>query len=437
MVKLSAWGRLSHDEHRLIALSDRTQVGALLGASRPGIVHAAGGSYGDAALNPGGTAWGTRGLDRFMAFDAASGRLRCEPGVLLRDIQALAQPRGWALPVTPGTLLVTVGGAIANDVHGKNHHRHGCFGEHVSSLTLVRSEGQSIVCGPDHEPGWFHATVGGAGLTGVITEAELQLQPSHGPWLEAETLAFAGLAEFFALADGSEADWEHTVAWIDCLSGPALRGLFTRARSSPSPNTESTRPVPASQSGLSVPFVPPISLINGLSLRLFNAAYYHLHRRRSGRRVVHQRPCLYPLDGVRDWNRIYGPAGFYQYQSVLPRAVGAAATQAMLDAVAASGQGSFLAVLKTLGERAGTGLLSFAQPGVTLALDFPNRGPSTLQLFERLDAIVREAGGRLYLAKDARMPRAMFEAGYPRAAEFQRWRDPGISSAMSRRLMGS
>ena len=186
-----------------------------------------------------------------------------------------------------------------------------------------------------------------------------------------------------------------------------------------------------------VPFVPPFSLINGLSLRAFNQAYYQAHRMRQGRQWQHYQPFFYPLDHVLDWNRIYGPRGFYQYQCVVPREGARDSVQALMDVIAKDGQGSFLAVLKTFGARASAGLLSFPMPGVTLALDFPNLGEKTLTLQNALDAVVRAAGGRLYGAKDARMSRDMFEAGYPQLPQFLKFRDPGLSSAMSRRLMGS
>ena len=185
-----------------------------------------------------------------------------------------------------------------------------------------------------------------------------------------------------------------------------------------------------------MPLTPPVSLVNGLTLRPFNALYFRLNKHRTGRRIVHYEPFLYPLDSILEWNRLYGPRGFFQYQSVVPRAARVETTRKMLDAVARSGEGSFLAVLKTFGDRRPAGLMSFPVAGVTLALDFPNRR-TVPALFDRLDAIVREAGGRLYLAKDARMPRSLFEATYPNLAEFARFRDPGTSSAMSQRLLGS
>ncbi len=431
MVAVSAWGRLSALPHDTHSLSDRAQVPAQIAvasAVRPGLAHGLGRSYGDVCLNPGGLLWQTRALDHFLAFDEQSGVLRCEAGVSLRDIQRLCVPRGWSLPVVPGTQFVTVGGAIANDVHGKNHHVAGSFGDHLRRFTLARTDGSVVECVPG-EP-MFAATVGGLGLTGVIIDAELQLKRVPGPWLTVETLPYRDLQEFFDLADASEAGWEHTVSWIDCLHR-AGRGVFMRANP-----VQLDRAAPPARAGRRVPLVPPVSLVNRLSLRPFNALYYASKGRRATS-VQHHENFHHPLDALMDWNRIYGPRGFYQYQCVLPFATGRDGIRALLDSTAAAGMGSFLAVLKTFGQRESIGMLSFAMPGVTLALDFPNEGERTLKLFASLDAIVREAGGRLYPAKDARMPRDLFEAGYPRLAEFLPHRDPGISSAMSRRLMGN
>ena len=432
-MKVGSWGRLSCEDHEAIGLGHGDRAGGVMAAGTPGLAYGMGRSYGDVCLNPGGRLWLTRGLDRFIGFDQRTGRLSCEAGVLLRDIQRLAIPRGWSLPVTPGTQMVTVGGAIANDVHGKNHHRFGSFGDHVLGLQLARTDGQTVHCGPGQQADWFAATVGGLGLTGVILQAEIQLRRIAGPWMETETVPFQGLEAFFQLADDSEADWEHTVSWIDCLSGQgAGRGLFMRAN----PAEVVQGPSPKGRA-LRMPLVPPFSLVNGLTLRPFNALYYRLNAWRAGRAFAHVEPFLYPLDNLHDWNRMYGPRGFYQYQCVVPRAGGHDAIDAMLKAISRAGEGSFLAVLKTFGEREAPGLLSFPRPGVTLALDFPNRGEATLRLLDRLDSTVREVGGRIYMAKDARMPRDLFESGYPRWPEFVKYRDPGISSGLSRRLLGS
>ncbi|MDN4053442.1 FAD-binding oxidoreductase [Massilia sp. YIM B02763] len=432
MVKVSSWGRLDSRDHELVALADRAHAAAHIARDGRGLAQGNARSYGDVCLNPDGRLWRTTGLDRFIAFDPDSGRLRCEAGVLLRDLQRMSIAHGWLLPVTPGTQMITVGGAIANDVHGKNHHVLGTFGDHVLGLRLARTDGTVIDCGPDREPLWFAATVGGMGLTGVIVEAELQLRRVAGPWLVTDTVPYRDLDEFFHLADSSEAGWEQTVSWVDCLSGIG-RGLFFRANLAAIPD----RAALASRRVFRVPFVPPVSLVNGVSLRVFNEAYFQAKRLEAGYAIAHFETYTYPLDNLHDWNRMYGPRGFYQYQSVVPRESGREAVQGMLAAIKAAGQGSFLAVLKTFGARRNVGMMSFPRPGVTLALDFPNRGQRTAALFERLDAIVRAAGGRIYAAKDARMPRDLFESGYPRLAEFLQYRDPGISSSMSRRLIGS
>lgn len=429
---MSSWGRLSNDPHKVIALSDINHAKDLikLADSESGLPYGMGRSYGDVGLNPKGILWLTSGLNHFIAFNETTGLLHCEAGVLLKDIQRLLIPRGWMLPVTPGTQMVTVGGAIANDIHGKNHHALGSFGDHISYLKIARTDGQIIECGPNLNSEWFTATIGGLGLTGVILHAEIRLRPTKGPWLDTETVPYSNLTEFFDLADSSEIDWEHTVSWIDCLSGSG-KGIFMRAN--PSARTDAA-PVKKDRK---MPFTPPISLVNRLSLKPFNFVYYQLQKLNSGKGIAHYEPFFYPLDKLLEWNRMYGPKGFFQYQSVIPREVGYDATKAMLYEIEKANEGSFLAVLKTFGDRQAPGMLSFPQPGVTLALDFPNHGGHTLKLFERLDSIVKEAKGRIYPAKDARMPRELFEAGYPKLQEFQQYRDPKISSALSRRLMGS
>ncbi|MBY0339723.1 MAG: FAD-binding oxidoreductase [Rhodocyclaceae bacterium] len=433
MTLLSSWGRLGTHMHRIVGLTDPARVAPLIGAGQgPGLARGMGRSYGDACLNPEGTLWLTEGLDRFVSFDEQSGRLVCNAGVLLRDIQQLSVPRGWILPVTPGTQMVTVGGAIANDVHGKNHHLLGTFGDHVLRLKLIRTDGEVIECSPTQRPEWFAATVGGLGLTGVIVEAEIQLRRVAGPWLDTEIVPYANLEEFFHLADATEADWEHSVSWVDCITGDGGRGLFMRANPAPAQACPEPR-----RRQLTVPVVPPFSLVNKLSVLPFNTAYYRLKKWKAGRSLAHYEPFLYPLDNLHEWNRLYGPKGFFQYQSVVPREVGREAVQSMLREVARHGEGSFLAVLKTFSERPAVGMLSFPRAGVTLTLDLPNKGERTSALLGRLDALVQEAGGRLYPAKDARMPRTLFESGYPRLNEFLKYRDPNISSGLSRRLMGS
>lgn len=431
MVKIESWGCLTADLHQLSPLLHSNATSLPLDCGCQGLPHGMARSYGDVCLNPGGVLWTTRKLDRLISWNEETGALTCEAGVLIRDIQQLFVPRGWMLPVVPGTQLITLGGAIANDVHGKNHHRRGTFGHHVCALRLLRTDGMTVDCGPALQPDWFAATVGGLGLTGVITQATLKLRrvPCNG--LDVESQAFSGLDEFFALVDAATEGWEHTVAWLDCLAHRNVRGIFTRA------NPASSADFMAHEVQRNIlPGKPPISLVNRFGVRAFNAAYFHAGRRKI-KRSVHYASFFHPLDRWSGWNWIYGRKGFYQYQCVIPRPGSKEALESMLHEIRESGEVPFLGVLKTFGSRPSPGMLSFVRPGVTLALDFPNHGDSTHRLLAQLDSIVKQAGGRLYPAKDARMPRSLFEAGYPMLLEFSRYRDPGISSAFSRRIMGS
>jgi FAD/FMN-containing dehydrogenase len=434
-----AWGRVHRFDHEVVRPRDvRGADAALHAASRPVLAYGQGRSYGDSCLNDRGVLLGTDQLDRFAAFDSATGLLQAQAGVTLADVLAAVcrpDPDGsaWFPPVTPGTRWVSLGGAIANDVHGKNHHRFGTFGAHVPAFTLLRRDGRTLRCSQRDEPELYAATIGGLGLTGLILDVTLQLRRVPGLMLVAEDIRFGGLDEFYALAADSEPAWEYTVAWIDCLaSGGAMgRGIYSRANHVAGP-MGAAAPLATS---FSVPVAPPVTPLNGFSLRLFNALYWRkLGWRTQTRRVLPYAASLYPLDAIGGWNRLYGPRGFYQYQCVLPRATARDGIAELLAAIARSGQGSFLAVLKTLGERRSPGLLSFPMAGTTLALDFPNRGPSTLTLLDRLDAITLAAGGRLYPAKDGRMSAATFAAGYPSLGRFRRSVDPGFSSSFWRRV---
>ncbi|MEN9992843.1 MAG: hypothetical protein RLY83_413 [Actinomycetota bacterium] len=390
-------------------------------------------SYGDVGLISGGTALSSLSLNRFISWDAETGVLECEAGVLLGEIQSTFVKQGWMLAVTPGTSYVSVGGAVANDVHGKDHHHAGTFGDHVLSFTLLRSTGEVLECSPTENALLFRATIGGLGLTGFITSIRIQLRKVAGPYFDSEVIPYGNLSEFFAISESTEAEgWQASVSWFDCSTASAGRGSFTRGNpSSRALATDSE----LEGLGLSIPFTPPVSLVNKISLDIFNAGYYQLQRRAAGSREVHYREFYYPLDGVKNWNRIYGPRGFFQYQSVVPMAVAESATAEMLATIKKSGQGSFLAVLKTFADRAPAGLLSFARHGVTLALDFPNRGAKTENLFKALDQIVLEAGGTLNPSKDARMSREMFQAGFPKVSEFAGFRDPMIVSDFARRVI--
>jgi FAD/FMN-containing dehydrogenase len=390
-------------------------------------------SYGDVCLNDGGTLLLTSRLDRLIAFDAENGVLRCEAGTTLEAILSVIVPRGWFLPVTPGTQFVSVGGAVANDIHGKNHHKAGTFGRYVRRFELARSSGERLVCSPEENAELFRATVGGLGLTGLVTWVEISLKRISGPRVDVETVPLTGLEDFFRLSAESDRDFEHTVAWFDGLAPPErFRGLFYRGNHAA---PEDKVKLPDFRARLSVPCGLPSGLLNRRTIRAFNWLYYDWSAHKPSRRSVSYRSFFYPLDAVSHWNRIYGRRGFFQYQCAVPLGdEGRRPVAPLLEVVARSGQGSFLSVLKVFGDMASPGLLSFPRPGVTLAMDFPNRGRKTLELFDRLDALVRDAGGAVYPAKDARMSAAAFQAFFPRWREFEKFVDPKFSSSFWRRV---
>ncbi len=400
------------------------------------LAHGCGRSYGDVALNDGGRLIDCRGLDRFIAFDRETGILTAEAGVRLADILSVicrpdADGSGWMLPVTPGTRYVTLGGAIANDVHGKNHHGFGTFGCHVVSLELARGDGSRLVCSADGNPELFAATIGGLGLTGLILSAKIRMRRVPGMAVEAQDIRFDCLADYFALAKESDADWEYTAAWIDCLArGRGLgRGIFSRARHAPGHGIEP----PLLEPRRAMPFAPPVSLVTPSTVRLFNAAYWRKPLA-TARRAGSYEKVLYPLDAIGRWNLVYGPRGFYQFQCVVPRDDMAAVLVELLDIVAASGQGSMLSVLKLFGDKVSPGMLSFPRLGATLALDFVNQGPPTLALLSRLERHVARAGGRLYAAKDALMTAETYRAGYPAINRFRGHIDPRFASGFAKRV---
>jgi len=419
----------------MVSLNSRTAaLPSLHGRAAKMLPFGNGRSYGDSCLNTNETLLSTRHLDHFIDFDPTTGILCCEAGVLLADILKLVVPQGWFLPVTPGTRFVTVGGAIANDVHGKNHHVAGTFGCHVRRFMLRRSDGQDWLCSRDERPEWFAATIGGLGLTGLISWAEIQLRPVQTAWVAHETLRFFDLDEFFALSRESEPSHEYTVAWLDCSGSRSLagRGLFTRANHAAS--APAAKAAAADGAPRTLPFTPPLSLVNTASVMAFNAMYFHRAGKAAGMSASRCESFFYPLDHVLHWNRIYGPKGFYQYQCVVPHHDGRAAIAEMIAQIARSGAASFLSVLKQFGTIRSPGMLSFPQPGVTLAMDFPNTGPRLHALFARLDAVVSAAGGRLYPAKDGRMPGAFFRQGYPDWQRFSSYVDPAFSSSFWRRV---
>lgn len=426
-----SWNRLPRVTPEAVHPLNQRDCGVPDRLPRPLLAYGNGRSYGDVCLTEQGTLLLTRGLDRFIEFDAQRGVLRCEAGITLAEILALIVPHGWFLASTPGTRMATIGGAVANDVHGKNHHIAGSFGHHVRVLELWRSDGSVIECSAEDNTEWFHATIGGLGLTGLIRWVELQLKPIQNPWMWVESQRFANIDEFWMLNRLAEERAPYTVAWIDCLAKGKAQGrgiLFSGQHAA----AQAELPL-LKESHSRIPVDPPISMVNGFSLKVFNTMYYSQPVKPQGQ-LTHYIPYFYPLDAIQNWNRIYGKRGFYQYQCLIPPRDAEHATRALLDTIGKRGQGSFLAVLKTFGNIPSLGMLSFPRPGTTLALDFPNRGHDTLRLLEDLDAIVQEAGGALYPGKDARMPSSLFQSGYPLWEAFNEFVDPGFSSRFWQRV---
>ena len=427
--RYQSWGRYPKASHRSVTkIYWRDQLAEALRSAEPEslLPYGMGRSYGDSCLNSGRDLLDCSALNRILDYDWETGRICVEAGITLGDLLEVIVPRGWFLPVTPGTRFVTVGGAIANDVHGKNHHRAGTFGCHVTKILLYRSDDDPVVCSPGMNSDLFKATIGGLGLTGLIGSAEIQLKRVSGNAIEVETLSFRNLDHFLELSAVSDQNHEYTVAWVDCLSGNKTRGIFFRgnhAEENLSHRSINTR----------VPFAFPEFVLSRPTVGLFNRAYYSLKARRPGSELVHYDPFFYPLDSVQNWNLLYGRRGFVQYQCVLPPG-DAGAVKKIIGSVSNSGEACFLAVLKVFGELRSPGLLSFPRPGLTLTVDLPMRGNRTLALLAALDELVLAKGGALYPAKDARMSPAMFHASFPNWANLVPYIDPKFSSSFWRRV---
>ena len=422
--KLHGWGRTAPTTANVVPATSYDAVAHAVKQAGPRglLARGLGRSYGDAAQNAGGLVVDMTVLDRVHSVDVDGAVVDADAGVSLDALMRQLLPFGLWLPVIPGTRQVTIGGAIAADVHGKNHHVAGSFGDHVLWIDLLGSDGSVTRCAPDAERALFDATVGGMGLTGVILRAAIRLMPVESIWIRQRTVVApdldAAIATFEATLDAT-----YSVAWIDCLARGAARGrslvyLGEHARAEDLAGEAARMPFAApARRRLAMPLDAPSWTLNRLTVGAFNGAYFRRGARTAVETLVDWERYFYPLDAIRGWNRIYGARGFAQYQAALPLATARDALAEQLDAIAATGQGSFLAVLKRFGKGAPRRPLSFPVEGYTLALDLPLDG-AALTLMDRLDEITVAAGGRVYLAKDSRMTQRTFEAGYPRAGEF-------------------
>ena len=430
-----SWGRYPTYDAKLIPLHWQSDYPAAVAGLHNGVLPVGmGRSYGDVCLLKDGNLLVTTGMDRILSFDPATGLLTAEAGMSLAQILDFAVPRGFFLPVTPGTKYVTLGGAIANDIHGKNHHSAGTFGCHVTQFELVRSDGMHMLCSPTQNPDWFAATIGGLGLTGLIPWATLKLIPIVSRKIDVEYIHFHGIDEFLSLTKQYEHS-TYTVSWVDCVSTGKnfARGIFMAGEHSTVPDELKPSPEPK----LVFPFDAPAFALNKFSVSAFNTLFFHKQITPYKQLVQDYEPYFYPLDIALHWNRMYGKRGLLQFQYAIPWEHAREATIAILREVAKSGLASFLAVLKAFGDLPSPGLLSFPQPGITLALDFPIKPGKSFPLFERLADMTLEFGGRLYPAKDAAMTAAQFQAFYPQWEKLARYRDPLITSSFWERVTQS
>ena len=426
-----SWGRL--DRHARAAISpDLYENECRLAGAGEFLPFGNGRSYGDSCHNDKGRLVDSRLRTRVLGFDPGTGIISCDAGVTLRAVLETAIPHRFFLPVTPGTAAATVAGAVANDVHGKNHHSRGTFGRHVLQLTLLRSNGEVLTCSPTENRDLFHATIAGMGLTGLILTVDLQLMKVPSAHIQQHAIRFDGLEDYFAMVARVDGEHEYSVAWIDQLaSGKRTgRGILLAGDHADASCEFPDMPRTAK---LSVPFAPPFGLLNTITLKAFNEYYFRRQTRGETVTTVKWPGYFHPLDAIGQWNRLYGPKGLYQHQSVYPADTAPELTRRLLEAARKAGHASFLTVLKKFGEVSSPGLLSFPRPGFTLTLDFANQGEETLKLLDRLDAMVVEAGGAINPYKDARMSPQTFAASFPNWARLEALRDPAMASNFWRR----
>lgn len=397
------------------------------------IAYGIGRSYGDCCLPSQGVSIQTKNLNRFLYFDAIAGILRVESGATIKSILNFLLDKHWILPVVPGTQYVTIGGAIANDIHGKNHHAQGTFGCSVLKIGLLRTYEGLIICSHDHHNEFFRATVGGLGLTGLIVWAEIQLKKIPSSYLSVITKPFYSLSDYFVLSENAKEKFEYVAAWIDCHAqkNTEIRGVLHCANWS----EQDTQKKIKHNKTIALPFYFPKNTLNSFTIRLFNQFYFSKQNTIKHSKNIFYRDFLFPLDGILEWNKLYGKNGFYQYQCVISNEYAEIGVKHLLSEISLSRQGSFLSVLKNFGDIGSPGMMSFPMSGYTLALDFPNYGEKTLALFEKLDALVLQYGGRLYPAKDARMSSLTFKKMYPQWLEFKKYLDPHCYSLFWNRVM--
>lgn len=401
--KVTNWGNFPVVEKEVKSEDSLQKIKDFVKSNNEIIARGNGRCYGDASLSE--HIFSTKRLNKFISFDRLNGIIECESGVLLSDILEVVVPQGYFLYVTPGTKFISVGGAIASDVHGKNHHAEGCFSEYVIEFSLLNENGEVLKCSREENSEKFWSTIGGMGLTGIILSAKFKLKNIETAYIRQESIKAENLDEIFKLFEESEF-WTYNVAWIDCLQtgkniGRSIMMRGEHAFKHQLPKKLQENPLRLKKKfSPTVPFYFPNFVLNNLTVKLFNLLYFNKQRSKEIKNYIDYETFFYPLDAVNDWNKIYGKTGFIQYQMVIPKEKGKEGMKRILETIAKSGNGSFLAVLKLFGKNNPEAYNSFPFEGYTLALDFKVNS-KLKNLVEKLDAIVEEFGGRIYLTKDS------------------------------------
>jgi len=430
MNNYQSFGKYPKSEHKEIkSIYWRNEIPNIANSNLLYLPYGAGKSYGDSCLNDGGGLIDCSRLNKFIAYDNIAGTITAEAGILLKDIIDLIIKDGWFLATTPGTKLITLGGAIANDVHGKNHHSAGTFGCHINKFELVRSNGERLICSKMENTDLYRAPIGGLGLTGIITWAEVQLIKVPSQFIDYEYVNFNSIDEFFEINSESESKYEFTVAWVDLSKDKKCNGRGVYIRGDFAEYCDLKIP---KERNISFPFSGRI--INNLTIPVFNTLYYYMLNHKKNKSTMHYNQFFYPLDAIKNWNRAYGKKGFLQYQFVLPQKHAKEGLKKILQIFSESGFQSFLTVLKTFGNRPSPGMLSFPKSGVTLAVDFPFLGQKTLNVLLACDRVLREFNGVVYPAKDARMLPEDFKSSFQNLNEFINLKDPKLSSSFWKRV---
>ena len=430
MKNFNSWNNLPSSNSKREYL-EFNNTDSLLALDKKVIPRGLGRSYGDVCISDNGKLILTNKLNSLLHFDINNGVIECESGVSINELLNLIVPKGWFLPVVPGTSYVTIGGAIANDIHGKNHHKLGSYGNSILSFDILRSNGEILNCSPSENKDLFSATIGGLGLTGLILSVKIQLIKINSPYMSSGSKRFYSLTEFFEMNSEMEKKHDYTVSWVDFNSKKGFRGIYLYGNHSK--KQVSTSSYKTKKFSLTFPFTPPFSFVNNLTLKILNNFYFFLNKDKKNE-LQNYRSFFFPLDVLRNWNRAYGKKGFYQYQFVVPMESAEEVMHLVVDELHKNNHIPALSVLKTFGEIESLGLLSFPMKGLTLAIDIQNKGNKTLNLLDSLDEIILNNHGRIYPAKDCRMSSYTFNQSFKDFEKFCKFVDPKFSSSFFERI---